>query len=176
MRTNGAFRRPGPTDRFREWWYRQKPSARVNKLLYLAAAVAAVAFVNAANRDTTTPASGLAARVPQPTLAAPSTTAAPTTLPSTTSSPSTLAVTSTVARKPAVTVRPTTTVPTVTISQPPSTPPPVGGPGVIFSPTPGTLFPPITAPSTTTTAPRPTTTVPTTIGPIPSSSTPTSRA
>ncbi len=174
MRTNGAFRRPGRADRFREWWYRQKPSARVNKLLYLAVAVGVVAFVNVANRDTTTPASGLPAR-PTVTSTAPPTTEVQTTLPATTTTtpPTSLAVTTTVARKPVVTTRPTTTRPTTATTRPPPAPP-AADPGAIFTPAPATVLPPITAPSMTTVPPL-TTTVPANTGAIPSSSTTTSR-
>lgn len=165
MGTNGAFDRPGTIDRFQVWWYGQSRAKRVNKILYVVAAIGVVGFINLANRDTTTPASGLSARLARPGLTAVVPTVSPTTDPPTTTTlpPPPPASSTAPVRTTATTARPatTTTAATARVAAPTTT-----VPGVVFNTVSGSVLPPISvAPTTTilrpTTTTAPTTTVPT---------------
>ncbi len=172
MRTNGAFDRPRPGDRLRARWYGMSRAARVNKLLFLAAGISLVAFVNVANRGPG-PSTGLSAgTVPRPTVGAlPSSTLLRTAgiatdetsvlppAPSTTSS----------ALKPVATTRRTTT--TAAPARTPAPPATTGDPGVVFSTVPSTTVPPTTAAPTTAPPGTTTTSAPTTTALPPSSTT-----
>jgi hypothetical protein len=166
MRTNGAFDGMGPVDRLRAWWYGMDRASRVNKLLFLAAGISLVAFVNAANRGPGGATGVSAGNLPRPTLSGPapsSTALQPAAIPAAEAPvpPAGPSTTSTTTQRPPTVRATSTTAPArATPSPAPApAPAPAGDPGVIFSPAPTTTAPPATtAPPTSSTTSAPTTT------------------